>query len=109
MQFPERVISQNDEEKKYWDNDGALRTDMHVEDGWTSKWLDFTIKGSDDWLNTAIRLTFNPSRIYKTTMEQYQYARQAGKFCMLFRTRMFSPYLDAPGDGNDVYVDVGRS
>ena len=44
MQFPERILTQSAEEKTYWDSDGALRTDKHVEEGWTSQWLDFTIK-----------------------------------------------------------------
>ena len=48
MQFPERVLTQNAEEKTYWDSDGALRIDKHVEEGWTSQWLDFTIKNTKD-------------------------------------------------------------
>ena len=37
MQFPERTIEALDAMRLYWDADGALCRDLHVEEGWTSQ------------------------------------------------------------------------
>ena len=91
MQFPERVLSQNDDEKKYWDSDGALRIDKHVEVGWTSQWLDFTIKNQTDWNKYKKQMTFNPSRIYESTVDHYEYARRSGHFVCYSAHACFHP------------------
>ncbi len=80
MQFPERIITQSAEEKTYWDSDGALRTDKHVEEGWTSQWLDFTIKNQNDWMKYRHQMAFNPSRIHKSTIDYYRHAQSRGSF-----------------------------
>ncbi len=80
MQFPERVITQSVGEKTYWDSDGAFRKDMHVEEGWTSQWLDFTIKNQNDWMKHRHRMAYNPSRIHKSTVDNYRHAQSRGSF-----------------------------
>lgn len=91
MQFPECVLTQNAEEKTYWDSDGALRIDMHVEEGWTSQWLDFTIRNPQDWAKYKHQMAFNPSRIHKATVEQYHHARSRGSFICYSGHACFHP------------------
>ena len=91
MQFPERVVREERTLREYWDSDGALRQDLHVEDGWTSRWLDFTIKTLDDWQKHSRRMAFNPSRIHAGTLETYRRARQEGRFVCYSSHATFHP------------------
>jgi uroporphyrinogen decarboxylase len=58
MRFPERVLEESDTLRTYWDSDGALRKDLHVSEGWTSQWLDYTIKDRQDWQQHQERMAF---------------------------------------------------
>ena len=91
MQFKERVLTQNTEEKKYWDADGALRIDKHVDEGWTSQWLDFTIKNREDWERYRHKMDYNPSRIPKSTVAAYQHACSRGSFICYSGHACFHP------------------
>jgi uroporphyrinogen decarboxylase len=91
MQFPECVLVEKEGERIYWDSDGALRKDMHLEQGWTSQWLEFTIKNRDDWVKYRHHMAFNPSRIHKTTIEQYNRARDQGSFICYTGHACFHP------------------
>ena len=91
MQFPQRVLTQSADEKTYWDSDGALRTDKHVEEGWTSQWLDFTIKNKDDWNKYQHQMAFHPSRIHRSVVNHYNYARGRGSFVCYSGHACFHP------------------
>ena len=91
MQFPERVIEERGMTRTYWDSNGALRKDLHTPDGWTSQWLDFTIKGKDDWKRERHRMAFDASRIPDTTMDTYRRARAEGKFVCYMAHACFHP------------------
>ncbi|NJN83488.1 MAG: hypothetical protein HC802_15200 [Caldilineaceae bacterium] len=91
MQFPERLVREDTTLREYWDSDGALRQDLHVEDGWTSHWMDFTIKSMEDWQTHRHRMAFNPTRIRAGTLETYRRARQEGRFICYMGHATFHP------------------
>lgn len=91
MQFPERVVQSAANLREYWDADGALRRDLHMADGWTSQWLDFTIKNLEDWRKHQQRMAFHPSRIPANTWETYRQARAEGKFVCYMGHACFHP------------------
>jgi uroporphyrinogen decarboxylase len=91
MRFPERVLQQTERLRTYWDSDGALRKDLHVLEGWTSQWLDYTIKGRDDWQRHRERMAFEPGRIPLSAVAAYQQARQAGRFVCYSAHACFHP------------------
>ena len=49
LQLPERLVHQTETTRTYWDSDGALRKDSRTAHGWTSQWLDYSIKTREDW------------------------------------------------------------
>ena len=79
LQLPERVIKEGDQTRTYWDADGALRRDLRTDEGWTSQWLDYTIKTRDDWYQYRDRLAYNDSRIPDSAEEIWCHARAEGK------------------------------
>ena len=91
MQFPERVVRTDVNLREYWDADGALRRDLHVADGWTSQWLDFTIKNLEDWRKHRHQMAFQPSRIPDNTLATYRQARAAGQFVCYMGHACFHP------------------
>ncbi len=91
MQFPERLIREEPTLREYWDADGALRKDLHVEDGWTSQWLDFTIKSLEDWQKHRHHMAFHPSRISADALKSYRKARAEGKFVCYVGHACFHP------------------
>lgn len=106
MQLPERVVSQSQHQRTYWDADGALRTDSHMEDGWTSQWLDYTIKTREDWAKYRHHMTFNPSRIHPSTREHYQRARAQGKAVLYSGHACFHPTWSRLGLVNELMLMV---
>ncbi len=80
LQMPERVLEQDATSRTYWDSDGALRKDLHVPEGWTSQWLDFTIKTREDWLAHRYRMAFDKARIPDSALDAYRHARARGAF-----------------------------
>lgn len=91
MQFPERVLEESATMRLYWDSDGALRRDLHVAEGWTSQWLDFTIKAPDDWLAHRERMAFDPSRITEGAVRAYERARAQDRFVCYSGHACFHP------------------
>ncbi len=91
LQLPERTIEQSAMARTYWDSDGALRRDLHTPDGWTSQWLDFKIKGRDDWRRLRPQLAYNDSRIPDGALEQYHKAKDAAKFVCFGAHACFHP------------------
>ena len=80
LQLPERVVSEEEHSRTYWDEMGALRSDLRTDIGWTSQWRDFSIKSREDWLKYKERMAFNPSRIPASAMARYERARVQDKF-----------------------------
>lgn len=91
MQFPERALEEGEATRLYWDSDGALRRDLHVAEGWTSQWLDFTIKSREDWLQHKHRMSFTGSRIPPWALETYHRARAEGRFVCYAAHACFHP------------------
>ena len=91
LQLPERVVSQGEQSRTYWDDMGALRSDLRTDIGWTTQWRDFSIKTRDDWLKYRERMAFNPSRIPASAMAAYQRARAQGKFVCYQAHACFHP------------------
>ncbi|MCD6519223.1 MAG: hypothetical protein J7M05_04795 [Anaerolineae bacterium] len=91
LQLPERTVKEEGNARTYWDREGALRRDLHTPDGWTSQWLDFSIKGPKDWAKYRQHLRFNESRIPKTALQTYRQARAEGKFLCYFAHACFHP------------------
>ena len=91
MQFPERVLAESESMRLYWDSDGALRRDLHVSEGWTSQWQDFTIKSREDWSRHRHRMAFNDSRIPDGTLDTYRRARAEGRFVCYTAHACFHP------------------
>jgi uroporphyrinogen decarboxylase len=91
LRMPERVLESAPTLRTYWDGEGALRKDLHVAAGWTSQWLDFTIKTREDWLEQRHRLAYDESRIPESTVEAYRQARQRGSFVCYSAHACFHP------------------
>ncbi|MBL7201529.1 MAG: hypothetical protein ISS56_15425 [Anaerolineae bacterium] len=91
LQMPERVVREGEADRTYWDSEGALRRDLHVPEGWTSQWLDFTIKSREDWLAHRQRMAYNDSRVPESTRRAYRHAREAGQFVCYSAHACFHP------------------
>ena len=91
MQMPERVLEETDSMRAYWDSDGALRRDLHLPGGWTSQWLDFSIKNRADWDLQRHWMAFRPSRIPVSALEEYRRARSEGHFVCYSAHACFHP------------------
>jgi uroporphyrinogen decarboxylase len=117
LQMPERLLEEQPNLRTYWDSEGALRKDLHLAEGWTSQWLDFTIKTREDWRAHKHRLAFNESRVSEAALAAYRRARQAGQFvcysahacfhptwARLGMTRMLMLMLDEPDFIHELYA-----
>lgn len=91
MRFPERVVQESDNLRTYWDSDGALRKDLHVSEGWTSQWLDYTVQDRDAWQQHRHRMAFDADRIPSSVLTDYQAARRAGRFVCYAAHACFHP------------------
>ena len=91
LQFPVRRIEETDRYRVYVDSDGATRRELNTADGWTPNWLDFTIKGPDDWHRIKDRATYNPSRIPEGIRKAYDAAREKGRFVVYSAHACFHP------------------
>ena len=104
MRFPERVVEEGENTRTYWDHEGALKKDLRTDEGWTSQWLDYTIKGRDDWLEHRDRLKFDESRIPGSLMESWQRARAAGKAIFYQSHACFHPTWGRIGMVNEMVL-----
>lgn len=91
LQMPERVVEESGFSRTYWDSDGALRKDLHVPEGWTSQWLDFTIQDREDWLRQRHRMAFDESRIPDSAVDAYDRARAGDRFVCYSAHACFHP------------------
>jgi uroporphyrinogen decarboxylase len=106
LQLPERLVEQTEITRTYWDSDGALRKDSHTADGWTSQWLDYSIKTREDWARYKQRLTFQASRIHASTLEAYQRARAQGKAVLYSGHACFHPTWSRLGMVNEMLLMI---
>jgi uroporphyrinogen decarboxylase len=91
LQMPERVLEADDVSRTYWDDEGALRKDLHLPVGWTSQWLDFSIKTREDWKQHRSRLAYNDSRIPDSAWASYQAARERDSYICYSAHACFHP------------------
>jgi uroporphyrinogen decarboxylase len=106
MQLPERLVEQTENTRTYWDGDGALRRDARMPDGWTSQWLDYTIKTREDWAKYRHYLTYNPTRIHASTLAHYQQARAKGQAVLYSSHATFHPTWTRLGMVNEMMLMV---
>jgi uroporphyrinogen decarboxylase len=91
LRMPERVVEARENERVYWDSDGALRRDLHLPAGWTSQWLDFTVKSPADWQKYSHHAAFSNARIGNTALEAYRRARAENRFVCYSAHACFHP------------------
>ncbi len=91
MQFPVRIVEEKEDLRTYWDRNGALVRDLHTDHGWTSQWLDYTIKTDADWRRHRDRLQFNATRISESALANWRKVRAAGKACLYQAHACFHP------------------
>jgi len=106
MQLPERLVEQTENTRTYWDSDGALRRDSHISDGWTSQWLDYSIKTRQDWARYRHHLAFNPSRIPASALDAYQRARAQDRAVLYSGHACFHPTWSRLGMANEMILMV---
>ena len=106
MQFPVRVLEETEFTRTYWDRDGALRKDSRMPDGWTSQWLDYTIKTREDWLRYRHQMAFNPSRIPDSALGTYRRAREQGKCVIYSGHACFHPTWARIGFENELMLMI---
>jgi uroporphyrinogen decarboxylase len=97
LRFPVRVVSEDARSRTYWDSNGALRRDLHLQDGWTSQWLDFTIKSPEDWRHHRHRAGFDEGRIDEGSLREYAEARARGKAVLYSGHAVFHPTWEKIG------------
>ena len=91
LQLPPVTIAQTARKRTLVDANGATRREMSELDDWTPSWLDFSIKGRDDWRRLRDRAEYNPTRVAEGTLDAYRAARDRGKFCAYFIHGCFHP------------------
>jgi uroporphyrinogen decarboxylase len=91
LRMPVRVVEDVRSSRTYWDSDGALRKDLHLPEGWTSQWLDFTIRDHDDWLRHRQGMAYEAARISPGTLADYSRARAEDRFICYSGHACFHP------------------
>jgi uroporphyrinogen decarboxylase len=104
LQFPQRLVKTGDHSRTYWDADGALRQDLKMPEGWTSQWLDFTIKTKEDLLTHRERFRYSESRISDEVLDSYRRARAQGKFVAYSGHACFHPTWMRIGFDNELVL-----
>jgi len=80
LQLPLRRLEDNPRYRLYVDANGATRRDLAEGDDWTPQWLDFSIKGREDWQRLKERTEYHPSRIPAGILDLYRAERAKGRF-----------------------------
>lgn len=80
LQLPVRLIEETPRYRIWVDSNGATRKEMATGDDWTPQWLDFQIKGRQDWQRFKERIAYNPSRIPEDIGALYRAERARGRF-----------------------------
>jgi uroporphyrinogen decarboxylase len=91
LQMPERVLEADDVSRTYWDSEGALRKDLHLAVGWTSQWLDFSVKTRQDWERLRPQMAYRASRIPAGAWASFQDARARNRFVCYSAHACFHP------------------
>ena len=91
LQLPLRVLEETQEHRLYVDADGATRRQMHEHADGTSQWLDFSIKGRDDWQRYKIHAAYQPSRLDLNLLTACRQARSKGLFVAYSAHACFHP------------------
>ncbi len=104
MRFPEHEVERTPLSRTYWDADGALRRDLHTDEGWTSQWLDFIIKTPEDWERERHRLAFTPERLSEGLRGAYAQARREGRFVCYGAHAAFHPTWTRIGMENELML-----
>ena len=91
LQFPEKTMERTERHRVYTDANGATRKDLNTADGWTPGWLEFAIRGREDWHRLRGRVAYNSSRISGGILEEYQLARKKGQFVTFSAHACFHP------------------
>jgi len=97
LRLPERVLEKDAQYRLYWDHNGALRRDLHGPLGWTSQWLDYTIKTRADWDRLRHHAVYHPDRIAPGALEAYQQARAQGRAVFYSGHACFHPTWEKIG------------
>jgi len=117
LRMPVRVVEETGSSRTYWDSDGALRKDLHLLEGWTSQWLDFSVRSRDDWLRHRQGVAYDAARISPDALDGYRRARTENKFVCYSAHACFHPtwmrigmenmlmlMLDDPGFIHELFV-----
>ena len=80
MQFAERVVEETEHSRTVWGPNGSLQRLLQTPGGQRPQWLDYTIKGPDDWRKHRHRMTYNDSRITESALDTYRQGREKGRF-----------------------------
>ena len=80
LQLPVEMIEETERYRVYKDSFGATRKDLKTLGGWTPQFLDFSIKGRDDWYRMKKHALYNPSRLSNSLNESYNSLRAKQKF-----------------------------
>lgn len=91
MQLPIRLAEDRGMVREYWDHDGALKRDLHTDDGWTSQWVDFSIKTKEDWAKFRQNMAYSPSRLPDSLLDSYRQARAEGRYVSYSAHACFHP------------------
>lgn len=91
LQLPVRQLEDNPRYRLYVDANGATRRDMATGDDWTPQWLDFEIKGRDDWQRLKDHAEYNPSRIPAGILDFYRAEQARGRFICYSAHACFHP------------------
>ena len=91
LQFPVQMLEETERHRVYIDANGTTRKEINTGDDWTPNWLDFAIKGRDDWQRFKERAAYDPSRIPPEIESNYRAARAQGKFAVYSVHACFHP------------------
>lgn len=80
LQLPVEMIEETERYRVYRDSNGAVRKDLRTPGGWTPQWLDFSIKGRDDWHRLKEHAHYHPSRLSNGLGKTYSSISAKQKF-----------------------------
>ena len=118
LQLPDEKIEETDEYIIAKDANGVTAKRVKGESGHTPHWMDWTIKGRDEWFKYKERLAFNRERFPADIAERNRAFHERGYFCQLTsleayecawpvfgQVRIFELMMDDP----DLIADVFKT
>lgn len=91
LQLPVTTLAETDRYRVYVDADGATRRELRTADGWTPHWLEFTIKGPEEWQRYRDHAVYDAARLTDRLSSQYAQARDQGLFVVYRAHACFHP------------------